>query len=83
MYLHESTTNDEAMSWALLPPELWEKILDDVDADGLESAQSASREWNRIVVAYVAGGRVRDRARVCERLRLCDGVASLDHHRQR
>ena len=32
-------------------------------------------------MAYVAGGRVRNRARVCERLRLREGAASLDHHR--
>ena len=70
------------MSWVLLPPELWQKILDNVDAKGLESAQSASRAWNRIIIAYVASGRrVRNRARVCERLRLGAVAANLDHRR--
>ena len=72
------------MSWAQLPPELWEKILDDVDAKGLESAQSASRAWNRIIITYVGSGRVRNRARVCERLNHGDsaaGAAHLDHRR--
>ena len=69
------------MSWALLPPELWEKILDEVDAEGLVSAQSASQAWNRVVIAYVASGRVRNRAHVCERLCLGAGAANLDHRR--
>ena len=70
------------MSRTILPPEVWEKIWDQVDADGLESAQNASPAWNRIVLAYVASGRVRNRARVCERLRLDSaGSAHLDHRR--
>ena len=55
--------------------------MDEVDAKGLESAQSVSRAWNRIIIAYVASGRVRNRAHICERLRLGTGGENLDHRR--
>ena len=52
--------------WALLPNEIWEKILDDVDTKGLESAQEVCDAWRGVVVAYVLSGRLLNRAKVSQ-----------------
>jgi hypothetical protein len=51
-------------AWSRLAYEIWEKILDDVDTVGLESAQRTCTEWRGIVLAYAASGRLKNRARV-------------------
>lgn len=56
-----------AMPWPLLPRlplEVWERILDLVDAEGLEALQNSCTEFRDVVVAYVMSGRLGRRARV-------------------
>ena len=50
--------------WAQLPNEIWERILDDVDSKGLESAQDACVAWRNIVISYTLNGRLLNRAKV-------------------
>ena len=50
--------------WAQLPNEIWERILDDVDSRGLESAQETCVAWKNIVIAYTLNGRLLNRAKV-------------------
>ena len=50
--------------WAQLPSEIWERILDDVDSRGLESAQEACVAWRNIVISYTLNGRLLNRAKV-------------------
>ena len=56
--------NNVCDMWAQLPNEIWERILDDVDSRGLESAQEACVAWRNIVIAYTLNGRLLNRAKV-------------------
>ena len=57
-------SNVDHNMWAQLPNEIWERILDDVDSRGLESAQETCVAWKNIVIAYALNGRLLNRAKV-------------------
>ena len=50
--------------WLLLPLELWEKILDLVDSQGLFGLQESCRTLKDIVLSYILNGRLKHRALV-------------------